>query len=522
MSYIQQFFTSRDNNANAETFVGQEGRLWWNPLTNQIYSSNGSTPGGVPLSGGGGNVTPGGSNSQVQFNDLNAFGGSANLTFDSGNGTLTASILSATGNVSGNYFIGNGSLLTGISVSSNRIFNGTSNVEIAANDGNITISAAAGNTWTFDTSGALTLPGATAGENIATQSGYITVGNLLIGQGGALFNSNNDSWALYGNLSDSGTTILIPSDADAGNGLALYFENQISNVEIRSGGTWVFDTAGNLTLPGNLTTTANITGGNVLTGGLISATGNITGNYILGNGSQLTGIDATSIQNGTSNVKVVGSGSNVTVNIGGTSNVVVWATTGQYVTGLISATGNVTAANVIVNGTAAAGSAVLVVSGNIQTTTANNTANIGNVSNYFNTVHAKATTAQYADVAELYLADTQYLAGTVLVFGGDQEVTALHQSHDPAIAGVVSENPSHLMNAGLQGVDVVPVALLGRVKCQVQGTIKKGDRLVASSTPGVAQRLDPSQYRPGCIIGKSLENYNSNATGMIEIAVGIK
>jgi hypothetical protein len=313
MSYIQQFFTSRDNNANAETFVGQEGRLWWNPLTNQIYSSDGNTPGGIPLSGGGGgNGTPGGSNSQVQFNQAGNFGGSANLTFNSATGTLTAvSIagngagltnitgsnvvgevanatyatsagsattagtvttnaqpnitsvgtltsvassgnISTTGNVTGNYFVGNGSQLTGISASSNRIFNGTSNVEIATASGNVTISAAAGNTWTFDTSGALTLPGATAGENIATQIGYITVGNLLIGQGGALFNSNNDSWALYGNLSDPGITIFIPSDADAGNGLALYFENQISNVEIRSGGTWAFNTDGTTTFPGNI------------------------------------------------------------------------------------------------------------------------------------------------------------------------------------------------------------------------------------------------------------------------------
>jgi hypothetical protein len=104
--------------------------------------------------------------------------------------------------------------------------------------------------WTFDSNGTLTLPGATAGETIATQSGYITVGNLLIGQGGALFNSNNDSWALYGNLSDPGATIFIPSNADAGNGTPLYIESQQSNVEIRSGGgTWNFGNTGVLTLP---------------------------------------------------------------------------------------------------------------------------------------------------------------------------------------------------------------------------------------------------------------------------------
>ena len=104
MSYIQQFFTSRDNNANAETFVGQAGRLWWDPVTNQIYSSDGNTPGGIPLAGGGGgNGSPGGSNSQVQFNQAGNFGGSANLTFNNVTGVLTA--------VS---FVGNGAGLTNI------------------------------------------------------------------------------------------------------------------------------------------------------------------------------------------------------------------------------------------------------------------------------------------------------------------------------------------------------------------------------------------------------------------------
>jgi hypothetical protein len=125
--------------------------------------------------------------------------------------------------------------------------------------------------WNFDTTGNLTLPGATAGETIATQSGYITVGNLLIGQGGALFNSNNDSWALYGNLSDPGATIFIPSNADAGNALPLYIESQQSNVEIRSGSsTWNFGNTSNLTLPlGGIVYETSIPGG-ALTGNTIA------------------------------------------------------------------------------------------------------------------------------------------------------------------------------------------------------------------------------------------------------------
>jgi hypothetical protein len=50
MSFIQNLFTSRDNNANAATYVGQQDRIWWNPVTNAFYSSNGNTPGGIPVS----------------------------------------------------------------------------------------------------------------------------------------------------------------------------------------------------------------------------------------------------------------------------------------------------------------------------------------------------------------------------------------------------------------------------------------------------------------------------------------
>jgi len=88
--------------------------------------------------------------------------------------------------------------------------------------------------------------------------------------------------------------------------------------------------------------------GNIYSGGLMSATGNITGNYILGNGAFLSGVitSVANINNGTSNVTVVSSGGNVTVGIGGTSNVAVFATTGEYITGLLSVSGNITSGNI--------------------------------------------------------------------------------------------------------------------------------------------------------------------------------
>jgi len=76
------------------------------------------------------------------------------------------------------------------------------------------------------------------------------------------------------------------------------------------------------------------------------------------------------------------------------------------------------------------------------------------------------------------------------------------------------------MNATQQGTHVLPVALIGRVPCQVVGKISKGDRLVSGDQPGTAMALDIGQYQPACIIGKALESYNSDQPGIIEVAVG--
>jgi hypothetical protein len=92
-----------------------------------------------------------------------------------------------------------------------------------------------------------------------------------------------------------------------------------------------------------------------------------------------------------------------------------------------------------------------------------------------------ATFAQYGDLAEKYLPDADYEVGTVLMIGGDQEVTAA-QAGFRAI-GVVSEKPAYLMNSELEGG--VAVALKGRVPVKVTGAVIKGQRLVASSN-GVA------------------------------------
>jgi hypothetical protein len=114
-------------------------------------------------------------------------------------------------------------------------------------------------------------------------------------------------------------------------------------------GAWTVTTnSGNDFTANNITTTNEITSGtDVYAFGDITAAGNITGDYILGNGALLSGV-ITSVSNinlGTSNVTVVSSGGNVSVGIGGTSNIAVFSTTGEYVTGVISATGNISGGN---------------------------------------------------------------------------------------------------------------------------------------------------------------------------------
>tara|TARA_R110001592_G_scaffold46655_1_gene148421 strand:- start:1590 stop:3086 length:1497 start_codon:yes stop_codon:yes gene_type:complete len=144
------------------------------------------------------------------------------------------------------------------------------------------------------------------------------------------------------------------------------------------------------------------------------------------------------------------------------------------------------------------------------------TYDIGSSTKKYNTVHAKATSAQYADLAEIYESDSEYEVGTVVIFGGEKEITVSSMGADPRVAGVISENPAYLMNDEATGQ---AVALQGKVPCKVVGQISKGDMLVTHSQhPGVARKTtDPKM---GTVIGKALEEYNSNDIGTINIVAG--
>jgi hypothetical protein len=126
--------------------------------------------------------------------------------------------------------------------------------------------------------------------------------------------------------------------------------------------------------------------------------------------------------------------------------------------------------------------------------------------------------ATYADLAEYYSSDREYEVGAVLIFGGEQEVTAGHRQADHRVAGVVSADAALIMNENCAGLKVL-IALQGRVPCKVVGKISKGDLMITSNITGVAVSAG-GDARTGTIIGKALEEYDSDHIGTIEVAVG--
>ena len=155
---------------------------------------------------------------------------------------------------------------------------------------------------------------------------------------------------------------------------------------------------------------------------------------------------------------------------------------------------------------------------------ADNTIDIGETGTKFATVHATtfsgvATSAQYADMAEIYSSDVDYEPGTVVKIGGEKEITQTLEHADIEVFGVISSNPAYLMNSEANGQ---PVALAGRVPVKVVGKVAKGERLVASDVPGVAWGVADEDVDIKAIIGRSLEDKEDGDEGMIEAVIGVK
>jgi hypothetical protein len=455
-------------------------------------------------------------------------------------GTSNVMVVSSTDvTVNGNLTVTGNATLSG-NILGDRIQNGTTIIDIQSAGGNANIQiGGVANIAQFTTTSVV------VGANI------LPTANITydIGSTNQRF---KDLWL-------SNSTIYLGSAQISANATSLIFTNPAGGQTVLAGATAGITAA-------TVSASGNVTGGNILTAGLISATGNITGGNIIGN--LITGGSGGGIT-GTGNISIVGNvtannftGTSLTVSTGNitagnlllsgaiidsaqldiqtsasNANIalapngtgIVTVSTGLSAVGNVSGgnlnvTGNIvdTGALSIITGSngnitlSPNGTGVIIASKDILNGQANGVGNIGNATGYFNTVFAKATSAQYADLAEKYVADADYEPGTVVMFGGTAEVTLCVNDSCSRVAGVISTNPSYIMNGTLDADHVATVALTGRVPCRVTGTVRKGDLMVSAGNGTARAEENPAV---GTVIGKALADHDGGA-GTIEVVVG--
>lgn len=448
--------------------------------------------------------------------------GYANITGFANVGNLgTNGFITALGNITGNTFFGNG------------LINGSSNIDINLNS-NVTITSNGISTLNITSAGAnvtgyanisgnanvgnlgttiLTAAGNVTGQNLLTSGNASATGNVI---------ANNIN---VGNILSAGGNI-IGANANI-NGL-LTATGNIRGANLLTGG--LISSVGNIT-GANLSATNIFANGQINTNGSISTQGNVTGSNIIGNGSQLTSLTGANVTGQVANANV-----SFFANITSTDN----ANALNYVTFVNTTTGN---ANLIADSTlnynpnskvltANALSVVAnIAAGNIILTGGANTANsfirtrnittganttTGNITGNWSLTAGSLFVATYADLAEYYAADEKIEPGTVVMFGGENEIQVCNLQNSTKVAGVVSTEPAYVMNGMLKGDFPTMVALQGRVPVKVTGKIEKGDMLVSAGNGCAMSNPSPNV---GTVIGKSLENFNDEY-GIIEVAVG--
>ena len=388
--------------------------------------------------------------------------------------------------------------VTGISL--NSIANGTSNVTVVSSGGNVSVGVGGTSNVAVFHTGGLAVTGNITG-NGASLSGINAFSNISVAGGNA---------CLADSISDTLTL-------SAGTGITLVADPTTDTITIATSGSGesIFATGGDMALITDVVLVSEDLGlitaavlenydlGSIVTSGVIYPdllfVGDIADLFILGGtNGQYLGTSGSGVMQWQTLDSAPLSG-NLAGNIqGNTYSILNLAS--------LTTTGEINAGNNTVT------------LGNITNNNANGVGNIGSSTTYFNTVFAKATSAQYADLAEKYTADADYEPGTVMCFGGTHEVTISTCTGDHRVAGVVSTNPSYIMNAGLQAEHTVMLALAGRAPTRVLGPVNKGD-LMISAPDGYAVACNQPGY--GTVIGKSLEDFIGES-GQIEIVIGVR
>jgi hypothetical protein len=512
---------------NANFFVGDGSQLTNVTATSNVavtQIANGTTIMSIPVA-----------NDPVRVQ----VSGVSNVAVFTAAGTYFAGIVQATGNVTGGNLNTTGNInAANLNVTGN-IF-GTVNTSAPLVVSNTT-PATSTTTGSFTVAGGMGVAGNIYAGGMIVATGNVESSGNLVAAGAdvtalsastAVFSTsvNTVSLTATGNAAVSGTVTVGNTlnvngnasfvDTSVSGNANIAFLDIVSRVNVKASAQSTSTTTGAVIVLGGIGI-----GGNVTSGENVAATGNITGGNLVssgsvsGNGRPLTSLNASNLDagtvpsaqlTGTYNISITGSAATATT---ATTAATVTTAAQPNITSVgtltsVTVTGNVTGGNLITSG--------VVSTTEIVKTGSNGVGNIGSATNYFNTVFAQATSAQYADLAEYYTADQLYEPGTVLRFGGDREVTVALHDHDVTVIGVVSTQPAYVMNSSVDSDTRVAVALAGRVPCRVTGRIRRGDMLV---TAGRGEARAESSPRMGSVIGKALEDFDG-VSGLIEIVVG--
>jgi hypothetical protein len=378
------------------------------------------------------------------------------------------------------------------------------------------------------TSTALGLPGRNyAGYGQVLDTNFV---HLLENFAGANVPSNPLKGQLWFNSND-GTLRVCPADGttDPGSWLVVTTTNAYSDTNF-----------------GNIIVSGNITGNNIrslnafngdtitvriatVTESLVANAANITTNAVIG------AVETAIISTGAVGTPGTLTGTwtvNNTIQIantaGGTSNVRltpsgVFAPNYYYANGQPYNPSNYSDSNVYVylNGNSTGYSAGQRFNGNITATSVTTSllTGGGSISGIWGLTPGSRLTATYADLAERFESDAIYEPGTVVELGGEKEITAVVDDLSDNVFGVISNTAAYLMNSGAGTDETHPaVAVSGRVKVKVKGTIKKGDRLVSAGN-GFARAAAKGEANAFNSIGRALADKLSTEEGTVEAIV---
>jgi hypothetical protein len=316
---------------------------------------------------------------------------------------------------------------------------------------------------------------AVSSANSTSTFGSVQVTGNLSANNVTAVNNVQGANGIFTNISVSSTANISSGTANIGTGNIGTLNTQVVNTGSQSTagtltGVWTANGAG--TANSIAGTSMWVTGGNLVVGGIGSPLGIRTDGYYYANGAN--------------------------INFGGTYS-----------------NSNVSAFLPTYNG------AILATTVTLSTLTTGSNVTAGTLTGNFTLSSGSRLQATYADLAERFEADAYYDAGTVVELGGNKEITAVQYELSEEVFGVVSDTAAYLMNSGA-GTDQThpPIAVGGRVQVKVEGTVKKGQRLVSAGN-GIARAAKLGEATAFNIIGRALEDKITNDVGTVEAFVKI-